>query len=544
MKALFGNLKNYKTWLLILAPAILIVVSLRIREIRSFYWLGRNFDPEYAYLLNFLNIANLKMPGHVDHPGTPLQVLGGITLWVTYLFAQQGNLVTGSLNLSVIQNSEIYLNIINLFLLLLIALCQLLVGLVAFRLSNSIVLSLILQSPPFLVTALAASNRVSPEPLLLCIVQVLSLLLLFYLYVPQTEYKWRFSLSLGLLLGLGMAVKITFLPLLLLFLLLPNFRQWRLALFATVTAFILGTSPIIPSYSQVFGWVFSIATHTGRYGTGEQGVIDPVILPKILSQLISQDTIYFSIISISLFSSIILGVCLINSKFKSNHSNKSEDLPVVGSIYRLFACLLLVNSAQIAITLKHPGIHYLIPAMGLSGLLILSQVLLYSKLFKERSIRIVDRGYLSIFALTICCFFALHSVRSYFQQATSFYTPYKQEIEKIDRLIKERYADCTIANYYRASSQAYALTFGNEYAQNNYSEILRAKKYSNLNEINYNIWTGSFDAFGEGIEAADLFSKQCVVLRGTPFEELTEYSPKFEIEPIFIGNTEALYRFK
>ena len=49
-----------------------------------------DYDPEYAYLLNSLNLLEMSVPGHFDHPGTPLQEFGALVLLVQWLAGGAG----------------------------------------------------------------------------------------------------------------------------------------------------------------------------------------------------------------------------------------------------------------------------------------------------------------------------------------------------------------------------------------------------------------------------------------------------------------------
>ncbi len=39
-----------------------------------------NYDPDYTYMLDALNLARMKNIGHIDHPGTTVQAAGAIVL--------------------------------------------------------------------------------------------------------------------------------------------------------------------------------------------------------------------------------------------------------------------------------------------------------------------------------------------------------------------------------------------------------------------------------------------------------------------------------
>ena len=48
---------------------------------------SKSSDPEFPYLINGLNCAILKFNyiGHIDHPGTPLQIFNGLVIRMTHL---------------------------------------------------------------------------------------------------------------------------------------------------------------------------------------------------------------------------------------------------------------------------------------------------------------------------------------------------------------------------------------------------------------------------------------------------------------------------
>ncbi|NEN97193.1 MAG: hypothetical protein F6K50_17150 [Moorea sp. SIO3I7] len=258
---------------LFIIPVIFAVISLIIRQEFGPYWLGINSDPEYAYLLNFLNIIQFQTPGHTDHPGTTLQVFGAIVIQITYFIQYLTNSVVSNITESVLQNPEFYLITVNTILLLIITSCLLLVGLVAFAFSQNIALSLLLQLGPFLWTPLQESTRVRPETLLLSLTQVLVILLLFYLYSERARLP-KFALAIGIVLGLGISTKVTFIPMILVIMLLPGWFQKGLAIFTTIVTFFITTSPIFSQYPRLFNWLTSIATHTGHYGSGNPGLVD------------------------------------------------------------------------------------------------------------------------------------------------------------------------------------------------------------------------------------------------------------------------------
>ncbi|HEY9639244.1 MAG TPA: hypothetical protein V6C57_02105, partial [Coleofasciculaceae cyanobacterium] len=228
--------------LIAVLPIVYVITYLIVGGKRGPYYWTPNQDPDYAYLANSLVLALFKVPQHTDHPGTPLQVLGAIVLWVSYgvqsLFnpALQKNLAD-----EVLTNPELYLNLFNGLLLFVTACSLIAVGWVALRLSNSWLLALILQISPLLMirTFLGEEpSRVAPDVLVVCISQLLVLVLIRYLYLENSERSRNFIISLGAVFGVGMATKVTFLPMIVFFLLPQGWRRKALTLGAGILAFV------------------------------------------------------------------------------------------------------------------------------------------------------------------------------------------------------------------------------------------------------------------------------------------------------------------
>lgn len=518
-------------------PALFATTSLIHRQQNTPYWLGSNSDPEYAYLLNFLNIIQLKTPGHTDHPGTTLQVLGGIIIQVTYFIQSLIHSVTSGVLTTVLQNPEFYLSTVNTTILILTTGCLIILGALAFYLSQSIALSLLLQSNVFLATTLSESTRVRPEALLICLTQLLIILLLFFLYSEKLKLP-RFALVIGAVLGLGVATKVTFMPLSLVILLLPSWKQKGLATLGVIATFFLATLPIITKYSSFFNWLTSIATHTGRYGGGNQGLVNVSELPNIFASLVGQDQLFFSIIGLSALNFLILTSWFVWDCLKNLNFNNLLQVFTTNKLYRIFACLLLIVLVQLLITLKHPAIHYLLPSMGLCSMLILVQVSLVANfltpVLKPTTLRVIGLSVLCMYTILI-----VTNTHSSILQSVKMKQSYMVEIQTINRIIQQKYIDCVHISYYRSSNKEYALKFGNDFASNQFSELLQSMYPK---RVFYNIWSHKYYSFNTELNQNLLMNEQCVIFQGSPFTQKNiQHKPKAKIKPIFEGHYESLY---
>ena len=539
------KLINNKLWgilFLFLMPAFWIISTFKIANVRGYYWLGINYDPDYPYLFNALNIANLKTPGHTDHPGTTLQILGAIVLKISYFIESIFNPSLETLNETVVNNPEKYLTLINITILLIIVCLVFLVGLISFVYFQNVSLSLILQITPFLNLATwQALNKVSPEPLLFGMSQMLVILLLIYLRKQNAEKSQWFAIALGIILGLGLATKVTFIPLIILLIVIPQIRLKFLALFTLVLTFIIATLPIASKYQITLKWLTSIATHTGKYGQGDPGFIETTAIWSNINWLISSEKIFFSLVIISTF---VLGIVFLLER-RNNWDREAEikNLSVRKSTL-LFSLIIVIFWLQILLTIKHPGIHYLIPSMGLCGLLIFIQVVYLPSLIKH--FRFTKSELVTKFfpptALAVCIGLSVQQFPIYFQTIASIYSIHNQDNKTIQNIIDEKYSNCLKVTYYGASSKEYALQFANNYSANNFSTYL-IELYPN--EIFYSLWASKYSSYVELLQDLNFVNRECVIFRGLKLggEDMSKeyYVPNVTLKPIFIGTSEALY---
>ncbi len=96
-------------------PAALLLLTLVFRLSAGPFWLAGDSDPDYPYLLNSLNLSKGQAIGHIDHPGTPVQMLGALFLTLSKPFG------SGDLTHRVLSNPETFLVILASILSILAA---------------------------------------------------------------------------------------------------------------------------------------------------------------------------------------------------------------------------------------------------------------------------------------------------------------------------------------------------------------------------------------------------------------------------------------
>jgi len=173
-------------------PVILFLTGLHYRHQLIVYHIS-TVDPEYAYLYNGLNIARLNFHlGHIDHPGTPVQMTVAFTIRVVHLFSGQGLLSD-----DVMKNPEKYLLASNLVLIILITVALFVLGYFVERITKNLALSFLIQLSPFSsYIVMVALGRVTPEPMLLVAVILLIAMSFIYLYSNNEQKQTKHTLFL------------------------------------------------------------------------------------------------------------------------------------------------------------------------------------------------------------------------------------------------------------------------------------------------------------------------------------------------------------
>ncbi len=497
--------------LLLILPALLLLLSVLLVEKHGPYYLGQNFDPEYAYLLNSLNILTLNSPGHTDHPGTTLQELGAAAVFARWAWLSAVNGWEG-LRTSVLSHPEDYLRVINFTLNLLFCALLFLVSRALLRRTGSLV-------PPFVFQAtflafgevLAAQTRVSPEPLLLSAVLALIWALLPAVLGPAPEaaaHRPGTAIAAGVVFGFGVVTKVTFLPLAALALVLPGWKQkGRFAAAAAASSLIL-LAPIFSQLGRVAQWFVGLLVYEGRYGEGDAGLPSlKTYFGNLLQLFLGEPALYLLLA----FHGIVLLILW------------RRTLEPDGAAQRrfLFAALLAAGGL-IAITGKHYAAHYALPAMALTPALsaiIAARALANGTPFPRRPVLAAGA------ALTLLCL-ALNAAGV--TQWLRIMEDYRRDVAEQMRLIAAA-GDCQVAGVYRASLPSYALHFGNGYSNGHHRDGLQELFPETLH---FNIFDRRFEDLGftprdEEVRRI-LSSGGCVLLQGE--EEMMQRIRGFNYE--------------
>jgi hypothetical protein len=335
---------------LIALPALYFVTASKFVDSRGPFWQGALYDPNYQYLLNSLLLLERQTPGHIDHPGTPVQIVGAALLATkNTLFDRRKNLAK-----AVIKNPEKYLEFLSSSLRWLFAVSLLLAPLWILIRTSSFSTAIAFQIAPLLhwMTFVEGGVYFKPESL------INTLILWFCAWIVTDLIRqsrksapgvWTLEKTLAALAaGACVATKMHTAPLLLIALAAaPSLKKALLFGALAAASFLACTIPIFPALPETLNFAFRMASHTQRYGAGKPGIIDPELFWSALCELVSRNWITF----------ILVGLFAVYHalRLRTPSKNKSIRLHLTG----LF--LAGIQAAFLILVAKHPAHHYLLP---------------------------------------------------------------------------------------------------------------------------------------------------------------------------------------
>ena len=561
------NSRLINTALVGFLPIVYVISYLFVGNKKGPYFWTPNQDPDYAYLANSLVLTMFQAPRHTDHPGTPLQMLGAIAIWVGHFFRSLVNpALPKDATTDVLTDPEPFLHLINFALLLLTAIALFILGRAAYRLSRNLILTLILQISPFLMieTHLGGEpSRVAPDVLVFCLSQILALVLIRYLYTEGAGESRKFALQLGSVVGLGMATKVTFIPMFLFFLLPRGWRNKAWAVGATILTFLLATLPIVTEYGRMLRWLTGIATHTGAYGGGAVGLVDSSSLAHNAHLLVSRNLVFFGFLLAATIASIGFAALWKLGKLKLQGAVQSELQDFQGDraldfrpdfrkVYALLTITSLVMWGQVALTLKEqPQSRYLDPSAGLMGflvfLLVQSCLVMWVATRTAPSRMNVNR-LLPAIALALCVLLSIQQANVAIAQIAPQAKKRTAELVKIEKILqRDQYKSCSILFSRRASRLESALKFGDFWAGKKLGKFLQPLYPNSVFYISDG--NKGFEMFDAPVSLETMVQrgKGCVLLEMNavpPGSKRAKDRPIQAIEKVFEGRHEALYRMK
>jgi|GEM_PF-990159 len=466
--------------ILLIIPIWIGLMAVVLNNSKGPYWLGTNLDPEYVYLLNALNMAEFQQVKHIDHPGTPVQVLGAVTLRIVHGLTPSAG---SNLHEDVLKHPEFYLRAIDIVMVFLNMLMSWFLGLVCSRFTRSKWISMWMQITPFLsdIVLINGITRVSPEPLLLFSSMALLALIIIMLNSIDAGNSTVLPVMFAAVTGFGIAVKITFLPMAVIPLVLfPGLRKKINYLIMVAVSFVLFTLPIIGQYGEFFKWIRRLTTHTGRYGTGETGIISLSSYFENMVKLLTGQPLFAGVMVMSL---IVLALVFWWSK--------AREILWKNPHYKFLAAVVLAQAVSLLMVSKHAGSHYLMPALCLNAF---AYYCIYELIAELASVIAPKIQYFhfwlffTFIAVVLIYFNNQPNIREIIKNMEGIKTNTLEWVNKVDR----EYKNYAKIYWYPSSSPYYALKFGNDLS-GNYHAALLSKLYKNV--YFYDFTNGNYYGF-------------------------------------------------
>jgi hypothetical protein len=294
----------------------------------------------------------------------------------------------------------------------------------------------------------------------------------------------------GLISGFGVATKLTFFPLIL----VAIFCCWgsrRLLAFAA-GLFLATALALMPIYSELYrvsDWVFALATHSGRYGSGELGFARAdAYIPDIIGLIVTEPAIVL-IPLLATGATVLIRL-------------RTRPAGVAFEIWDLAwtaVGIFLLQILSFLFIAKHASPHYLIPLYLSTGI---NLALLYQGIQRAAGLALPNfmaQGMLiAVFATgTIHMLVLTPSLLNTLSRA-------KRQQLALRLRAKERSNDAILVEYYRSISPEFALYFGNSFAGRAFGRELEERYPKHLFLC---IWNGYFDTFSGFIEPGVITQK-------------------------------------
>lgn len=469
------NKKIFFIYLLIL-PVLLFVTVHILKLVQGPYYLNF-YDPSYVYLISSLNLSQLSGFGiaHFDHPGTTVQVAGALLVRV-YHFLSESNLNIAN---DVLTNPEMYLYFINTVYLIISCVCLFILGIFTFKLSNNIILSLLIQLSPFTSTEIFYGLIIdTPDNFLVFVSLIFVGFLIYYLFKidAKTKTPFRFIIIAGLICGFGLVTKLNFLPSVLIpLIIIKEFKGKLYFLFFTFLSFLIFFSPVLTNYGLFLEWIEKLFINSGRYGTGEATIINETYFFGNIIKIFQVDKFYF-------FAYLMSFVSLLMMLFKKSLTKKDYEFKYPGKEIILLSAIFISMNFQILLVAKHYSQYYLIPSFMLSVFaLILSANILKSYFYKIN----FKINYVYIIFIVFISTLSLYKIiYSYYEGMEQ-----RKEAQMVVDLVEKNYSNEIVISGFGSANKNCALAFAVQYASDQkekYNTILREMGRAG---IFYNPWT-------------------------------------------------------
>jgi hypothetical protein len=310
---------------------------------------GRQVDPESAYAMNGLVAAAGYGSMKFDHPGTTTTLLVEIIIRSWALVVRPVDIVAFGL-----KNYDAIIYAARTCEAMILAGVLLASGFIVSNATRSLVAAMLFQVAPFVHPDTFHFEMVLIPESLMVSSAILAMAVVVKAAFDPNLPTVRLGVVSGLIFAFGFSSKYLFFPMAVLGVsLLRNKRAFVAAYITGAIAFVVVNLIFNPgAITRGFGFLFSIATHKGYYGHGEQGFIDFNMFWSNMGSIIAAAPLAFGL--------YILAALVALAQMVRDRSNSD---PVSRSLLAAF----VVFVAQLVATSKHFSLHYMMASWVLSG---------------------------------------------------------------------------------------------------------------------------------------------------------------------------------
>ncbi len=436
-------LLNQNHIFLVLIPLLILCVGILLLNTRGMAFL-LSVDCKYAYLYNGLNMGNLRFNlGHIDHPGTPIQLVYALSSRIAHLFTGKGNPYT----LDVVANSEKYIFITMYCLIVLNSLIIFMIGRLGFIFSRNIYMGLLSQGGILLSKWTALISYSSNPEMFSDGVLLLGVIALGYVKnkIPPNRLAFIFSVCCAFLLSL----KITFGAFILIPLIsIPKLKGKLLFILYLLVFYAIFAFPVVIQPEKYFNWLIRIVLHDGSYGTGEKTFLNADLFFLNLSSLWGSD---FKIYFILNMFAIVTVILFVFTREKNSYQKK---------ILTIIVSIVAANTILLFFVLKQYSTYYVLPSSGLSVFILIFIYLLLRSKYPQHIKPVYFRYFVILFLVVFTLKFILVSVNKHssLKQGVSLR---KQTLHKVMKFNKDTgMVKIIVPTYLGAPLPEYAHFFG------------------------------------------------------------------------------------
>ncbi len=363
----FSRFEKNQKFLLFLIPFLYLVAGIYFRFLLGNLSL-RSVDPDYVYFISGLSISEgFFKVGHIDHPGTPLQILIAVLFRIIFLFR-------GS-NVSYIEDvflhPDLYLSIANLLITVMTTGLLIYAGRKIFETTKSVFYAVLVQTAPFLpVIWYDLIGRITPE-LMMPFPIILLTVLIITIYYTENSVSYKTVILLALISAFGLSIKLTYILLWMIpFLMIETWKKRFVFVGLSFILFFIFAIPVTLQLNVFWGWVKNLFMHSGTYGGGESNIINFASLRTNLKDLYGYEKrffyVYFGLIAV--FSGYLI------------YFRKKVDKKIV----LLAIAVILTIAAQLLMIGKHYAHRYFIPVLMISPLMIFIIAEMIKKVYPKK----------------------------------------------------------------------------------------------------------------------------------------------------------------